>query len=667
VHQPSLSRFVAATCAAGFAVLAITVVFDGQAILEGADARFWLFVAAILVAELFPIDVPGHEGEVTFSLPFALSLLLIDGGPAVLLVHAMAVGIAEAVRRRPVDRLVFNVAQYALSWGAASQALLVLGTDLSPGGDGLQYLTAAGVAALAGAALVFVVVNTVLASTAPALARGERPFRFLRADLGAEIPTTAVLTALVPIVLVVADARLLLLPLFAIPLAAIHRGGQQAAVNDYQARHDALTGLPNRVELGRVLRARLEHPYEDDSRIAVLLLDLDGFQEINDSLGHDHGDLVIEHVAARLRGAVPSPGVVARFGGDEFALVLGSLDGRRSPQEAAAELLDVLREPVAVGHVALDVRASIGIAWAPEHGDRPEDLLRRADAAMHQAKTRRLGWAVHDPRSEQPGVERLALATQLRHGIEHGELELHYQPKVELRTGRTTSVEALVRWRHPHRGLLGPDHFIELAEHTGLIHPLTTWVLDEAVQQAKRWRAAGLGLSVAVNLSVRSITPDLPDRLAELLRDEPHPASLLELEITESTMASPEETLAVLAAVNGLGVPLAVDDYGTGYSSLAYLKQLPVRTIKIDRSFVMSMGRDRSDRAIVHSTIDLARQLTLEVVAEGVETSEAVATLQALGCDYAQGFHLSRPLPAAELEGWLRTSGRDPLPAAPAN
>ena len=640
----------------GFAVLLITAVRDGGEVLHDADARFWLLAAAILIAELYPIDVPGHEGEVSFSLTFALALLLADGPAAVILVHGAALALADVVRRRPPARLLFNVAQYVLSWAAAGQMLMLLARGL-PGGNGLEFISLRGALILAATALTFLLVNTVLASTAPALQHGVRPSQYVRTDFGFEAGTTAVLTALVPIVLLVADQELVLLPLLGIPLGAIQLAGRQAVENDRLARHDALTGLPNRVELARVLEPALERRRADGEHLAVLLIDLDGFKEINDTLGHRHGDVLLRQVADRLQEVVPPPGFVSRFGGDEFVLVLPSLRGAEEAEAVAARLIEVLREPVPVGHVALEVRASIGIALAPEHGLRPEDLVRRADAAMHRAKGRQAGWAVHDPESEPPSVQRLELATQLRHGIEHGELELHYQPKVELRTGRTTSVEALVRWRHPTQGLLAPAHFIELAEHTGLIRPLTDWVLDEAVAQARRWRAAGMPLSVGVNVSVRSITRELPGQLAALLAEEPRPGDLLELEITESTMASPVETLAVLEAVDRLGIPLAVDDYGTGYSSLAYLKRLPVSTIKIDRSFVMTIPGDRNDRAIVHSTIDLARQLTMEVVAEGVETIEAMAALRALGCDYAQGFYISRPLPAGELERWLRQRG----------
>jgi diguanylate cyclase (GGDEF)-like protein len=665
VRRTSLNRFVLITCVCGFAVLVILAVVDGASVLEHADATFWLLAAAILIAELYPVDVPGHEGEVSFSLTFALALLLADGLAAVVLVQAVALTVADLLRRRPLDRLLFNVAQYTLSWAAAGQVLALLDHGMVDQ-QGLEFISLQGVLALAGTALVFLLVNTILASTAPALAHGAKPLQYVKTDLGFEVGTTAVLSALVPIVLLVAAEELELLPLLGIPLAAVWLAGRQAVLNDYQARHDALTGLPNRLQLAAELTGALARREREGSRLAVLLLDLDGFQDINDTLGHHHGDLLLVQVGRRLQAAVGPRGFVSRFGGDEFAIVHAPLEGPGATQKLAEHLLAALRDPIAVGHVALDVRASVGIACAPEHGERPEDLLRRADTAMHRAKTRRLGWAVHDPDSEQPSVERLELATQLRHGIEHGELELHYQPKVDLRTGRTSSVEALVRWRHPRRGLLAPGDFIELAEHTGLIHPLTEWVLEEAVAQARRWRAAGLGLVVGVNVSVRSITPELPERLARLLAGEKRPDTLLEIEITESTMASPEETLAVLEAVDQLGIPLAVDDFGTGYSSLAYLKRLPVSTIKIDRSFVMTIPGDRSDRAIVHSTIDLARELTMEVVAEGVESPEAVSELQALGCDYAQGYHLSRPLPAPALEDWLRTRGADPLPA-PAN
>jgi EAL domain-containing protein (putative c-di-GMP-specific phosphodiesterase class I) len=316
--------------------------------------------------------------------------------------------------------------------------------------------------------------------------------------------------------------------------------------------------------------------------------------------------------------------------------------------------------------VDLDVRASVGIAACPTHALDVDELLSCADMAMYHAKETRSGWAVYEEALNQHTPERLALVADLRRGIDRGELVLHYQPKIELATGRTHGVEALVRWRHPERGLMPPADFVGLSEHTGLVRPLTRWVVREALSQAGRWRAQGLELKVAVNLSIRALSRDLPTAIAALLDECGAPGEWLELEITETTMmADPVEALAVLEALAAQGIRLSVDDFGTGYSSLGYLKRLPVQEIKIDRTFVIEMDRSPSDRAIVHSTIDLARHLGLEVVAEGVENSSVLTELRRLGCAYAQGFAISRPLEADAVPAWVATAAAAVTRAAP--
>jgi predicted signal transduction protein with EAL and GGDEF domain len=373
---------------------------------------------------------------------------------------------------------------------------------------------------------------------------------------------------------------------------------------------------------------------------------------------------VLQEAARRLDRLVAGRGVAARLGGDEFALVLDRVADVHACAEVAEAAVAALREPVTIREVDLDIGANVGIACHPEHGRSVDALLRHADVALEKAKAARREWVAYEHDFDEHSLERLALVSELRRAIDGDELVLHFQPQLELATDEVRGVEALVRWEHPERGLLAPQDFIEPAEHTGLIRPLTLWVVRAALDQAERWRADGLDLPVAVNLSVRSITADLPRDLATILGPARGGEVRLELEITETIgVEQAGEALRVLDELAGLGIRLSVDDFGTGFSSLAYLKRLPVRAIKIDRSFVMEMDHDDSDRAIVRSTIDLARHLGMEVVAEGVETQRGLDELRELGCHLAQGFWISPPLSAPELVEWLRARER-PGPAA---
>jgi diguanylate cyclase (GGDEF)-like protein len=658
VRRPPHRPFVAAVSVTGLCLLAVIAVTRAAGVLGHADALFALLALAILIAELFPVDLP-DGGQVSFSTTFAFAILLTDGMVAVVLVHALALALADALRRRPVERLVFNVAQYAISWAVAGGLLVALTGDL-PDREGLQYIDARWIPALVASAAAFLLLNTALASAPPALTHGINPFTAMRADFGFHAWSTAVLVALVPVILAASEYDLWLFPLLGVPLVAIQLGSRQAVINEQQARTDALTGLPNRVRLTRSLREALRRADHGGGRVGVLIVGLDRFKELNETLGHRRGDLVLQEAGRRL-AALARPGeVVARLGGDEFALVLDPVDGPEGCVRVAEEAIARLREPVEVRGVALDIGASVGIACFPDHGRSVDALLRHADVALEKAKTSRRDWVVYQHDFDEHSLARLAILAELRRGIDRGELLLHFQPQIELATGKLRGVEALVRWRHPERGLLAPREFIELAEHTGLIRPLTLWVVEAALKQADGWRAAGLDLPVAVNLSVRSITQELPADLSGILSRREREASL-ELEITETVgMEDADEALAVLRELTRLGIRLSVDDYGTGFSSLAYLKRLPVSALKIDRSFVTEMDYDESDHAIVRSTIDLARHLGMEVVAEGVETEQALEELRRLGCHLAQGFLISPPLPAEALEAWLANGGFQP-------
>ena len=431
-----------------------------------------------------------------------------------------------------------------------------------------------------------------------------------------------------------------------------------------QALHDPLTGLPNRELLADRVGQAIRTADRELRPAALLLLDLNRFKDINDTLGHHHGDQLLIQVSQRIGRALREADTVARLGGDEFAVLLpgASADGAGA---VADKLRTALQQPLSIGGVALDLDASIGVAVYPEHGSDAAELLQHADVAMYVAKQAHAGFLVYDPAVDEHSPRRLALLGGLRRALDRGELVLHYQPKADLRSGRIQGVEALVRWQHPEHGLLGPDEFIPVAERTGLIHPLTRWVLDAALDQAALWRHAGLRLTVAVNVSTRNLLdPAFPDQVAGQLTTWKVPAEVLLLEVTESAvMAEPDRALEVLGRLHALGVGLAVDDFGTGYSSMAYLKELPVDELKIDRSFVSQMATSPNDAVIVRSTIDLGHNLGLRVVAEGVETQRAWDELAGLGCDTAQGYLLGRPVPAAELEQQLSESAK---PAADA-
>jgi len=428
----------------------------------------------------------------------------------------------------------------------------------------------------------------------------------------------------------------------------------------HQATHDALTELPNRVLLQDRLTQALADAARDATPIALLLLDLDRFKEINDTLGHHVGDQLLQWIGPRVLELLRGADTMARLGGDEFAVLLPGAE-EAAATALATEILAALAVPFMLEGQSLDVGASIGIALAPAHGDDAATLLRHADVAMYVAKRGHQGHAVYDPAQDGNNPLRLGLMGELRAAIAQGELLLYYQPKLDHTSGRVSGVEALLRWPHPVHGLIAPDQFIPLAEQTGLIAPLTWWVLETALAQCQTWARAGLLLGVAVNLSARTLHDlALPARITALLATYGVPAGLLTLEVTESAlMADPTRALNVLTQLAEQGVCLAIDDFGTGYSSLAYLKRLPVHQLKIDRSFIQHLVEGGADAAIVVSTIGLGHHLGLRVVAEGVETAEAWQLLAASGCDVSQGYHLSRPVTATELERWLRAGGND--------
>ena len=419
--------------------------------------------------------------------------------------------------------------------------------------------------------------------------------------------------------------------------------------------YDALTGLPNRSLLLERLQKELAESRTLGRPVALMLLDLDHFRQVNNTLGSENGDRVIQEVARRLSDAVGGVEQVARLRGDEFALVLPGGDATLGRQ-VAARLLKALAQPVMIQRLPVEVGASIGIAVAPDHGEEGETLLRRVDLAMQAAKRAGESPVVYSTACDPYDPHRLVVLGELRRAIENNHLVLHYQPKVDLKDGQVLGAEALVRWNHPKQGLMGPDRFISLAEQGGLIKALTGWVLDRAVSDCQRWEHDGRTLSVAVNLSARNLQDgQLADHIVALLEGRGLPAARLELELTESAvLADPRRAAETLERLDQSGVALAIDDFGTGYASLAYLRKLPVSQLKIDKSFVMAMARSPEDSTIVRSTSDLGHNLGLKVVAEGVEDKTTWDMLGEFGCDAAQGYYMARPMPAADLSAWLR-------------
>ncbi len=432
----------------------------------------------------------------------------------------------------------------------------------------------------------------------------------------------------------------------------------------HQAMHDELTGLPNRACFFDRTDQALRQAARDGTCTAVLLFDLNRFKEINDTLGHKYGDRVLREVGPRIRQGLRDGDTLARLGGDEFCVLLPRIEGQGAALQVAGRIVNLLEAPFEIEGMTMDVSASCGIAIAPKDGDSADMLLQRSDVAMYVAKDSHEDIVVYDDELNINTRERLALLGELRTAIAKEQFVLFYQPKVALSSGQIEGVEALIRWQHPTMGLVPPIEFISLAEHTGLIKPLTSWVLDAALRQLRRWRdEAGpsvLGnLSMAVNLSARSLLDDgFPAEVAAALDRWQVPAGLLELEITETTiMADPSRAHRVLAELAAGGVKLAIDDFGTGYSSLAYLKNLPVNQLKIDQSFVMHMHQDLNDAVIVRSVIDLGHNLGLRTVAEGIEDERTWDELMSLGCDSGQGYLLAKPMPSEEIGEWIRIQG----------
>ncbi|MDO0925603.1 bifunctional diguanylate cyclase/phosphodiesterase [Streptomyces sp. TG1A-8] len=502
--------------------------------------------------------------------------------------------------------------------------------------------------------------------------RGEALAAVARAALVRQGLVAVATLGIAPLVCVVADAEPLLLPLFAIPLIALDSTLWMARARAEEQLRDPLTGLPNRQWLLERIWTALDDADRIDARTALVLIDLDRFRSVNDTLGHLAGDRLLLQIADRLRLALPPAAEAARLGGDEFAVLLPVADSTTSATRIARGLVAALGPPLDLDGLTLVLEASAGVAVFPDHALDAEGLLRRADVAMYQAKRDRTGVEVYESKRDSNTPDRLGLLGDLRRALDAHEVQLHYQPKVRF-DGQVAGLEALVRWVHPERGKVPPDEFIAIAESSGLMPHLTEYVLETALGQVARWRAQGLRVPVAVNVSPRDVhTPGFAGSVAARLARHGVPAGALQLEITEHVLLEdPQRAADALAALTGHGVKMSLDDFGTGYSSLVHLRRLPVSELKIDRSFVARLAVDHEDAEIVRCTIDLAHSLGLLVVAEGVEDDETWERLRDLGCDAVQGWLVAAAMPPQEMTAWLRARSscgwqrpRAALPAA---
>jgi diguanylate cyclase (GGDEF)-like protein len=657
----ALPAYLAAVGIAGTSLLVALVLVTDWSAVDLAVAHLVLALFLVL-GELLPIRVPGHDDEVNTSTSFTFALIVLVGVVPAAVVQAVASAAADLRLRKSLSSVLFNVGQYTLSVASAGLVLHAVAGEMSAPLGGLRHDT---LPAFLAAGVTFFCVNNLLAGAAYALYMRAPILTHLRSDASFQAWTAALVLGFSPIVIAVARYDAMMLPFLVLPLLAIYRAGRDARLSEHQALHDRLTELPNRVFFRRAAEDAIAAAPRASGHVGVLIMDLNRFKEINDTLGHLHGDLLLQQVAARLRDTVRAGDTVARLGGDEFAVLLplvGSVDDARRLGE---RLLAALKEAIVINGVSLTVDASIGVACFPGHGEGVDVLLQRADVAMYVAKASYAGVEVYSQAQDDHSLERLSLAAELRPALDEGQMVLHFQPQIDLVTGRLVAAEGLMRWEHPTRGLIPPTTFVSIAENTGSIRQLTSHALALALRECARWRAAGVEIGVSVNVSAQDVLDeDLPHEVAGLLSRHDLPAAALELELTESMlMADPQRARAVLEALSATGVRIAIDDFGTGYSSLAYLKRLPIDHIKIDRSFVMNMSNDRNDALIVESTVDLARNLGLRTVAEGIENEESRARLAAMGCEIGQGFHFGRPLPA---DAFLRWALEPDLPRAPA-
>ncbi|MFF3315326.1 putative bifunctional diguanylate cyclase/phosphodiesterase [Streptomyces sp. NPDC003035] len=632
---------------------------SGHGLFPGGTAGWSLAVlTGFIVGHLVALGRDRWWGGTGSGAALTLAVLLLYGWVPAGLVSMAVVVLVGAARRHRWRQGLLHGAVDVLGIGAAALVLAAFGdvptveTPWRPLDWGI-----ADVPEVALAAGAYLVVTRLLLWYALSPQGGGLP-TVARTALIRQGLVAVALLGIAPLICVVAVSQPVLLPLFAVPLIALDSTLWIARARAEEQLKDPLTGLPNRQWLLERAWTALEQAEGEGARSALVLIDLDRFRSVNDTLGHLAGDRLLLQIAERLKLALPRGAEAARLGGDEFAVLLPTADSTTSAQRVARHLVAALSSPLDLDGLTLVLEASAGVAVFPDHALDAEGLLRRADVAMYQAKRDRTGVEVYESKRDSNTPDRLGLLGDLRRALDAGEVELHYQPKVRF-DGQVAGLEALVRWVHPERGRVPPDEFIAIAESSGLMPHLTEYVLETALAQVARWRAQGLNVPVAVNVSPRDVhTPGFAGAVAARLARHGVPAGALQLEITEHVLLEdPQRAADTMAGLTGHGVKMSLDDFGTGYSSLVHLRRLPVSELKIDRSFVARLAVDAEDAEIVRCTLDLAHSLGLLVVAEGVEDDETWERLRDLGCDAVQGWLVAAAMPPGETTAWLLARG----------
>jgi len=626
------------------------------------NPMFWVITGMILTGEIWRVATPGQSGSdsTAVSRTVTVAVLLYWGFPIAVLLRAASILVVGLARNSP-HRVAFNTAQLSLSLAAAELVLWLRGVSPTPAHPliPIHPVTNLALVDMLLAGLAYFVVNFALVSGAISLSTRTPLWSVIRAKLLYQAAVHFVLFATAPLlVLAMATHSAVIVALFAFPLAAIYFNAAKSAQREHQANHDELTGLLNRKLLGRRSNEALARATLTGTRAGFLLIDLDrstGLKQVNDTLGHAVGDRLLQIVAHRLSHSVRPGDVVARLGGDEFAVLLPSVKEAAAAREVASRLRAALAEPVRLEAMTFQVEASVGIAIYPDDADGFDQLMQRADVAMYLAKERHSGIERYVAEADRNSAERLALASDLRAAVLHGEIELYYQPKIRLADGKTIGMEALARWPHPRRGVLAAAEFVGLAEQSHLISQLTEQVIDKALGQTAKWWADDLPVQVCVNLPARDLMNiHLIEVVRQALKRHGLPPDALRLDINEQVLAGkPTQAVATVTELVELGVGISLDDFGTGYSSLAQLTRLGISEVKLDPDLVSGLPGCRERSMTVKSLVRLAQSLGIRSIGEGVETEAAALALRLIGCDGAQGWHFARPLNAIMATEWL--------------